>query len=142
MVKHIMLWKLKDELSAEEKQQYTEVQWKTKMEAECKLTVTEDPTKFSFRLYLSNGVSDDVPLANMVKYRVLDPDGYYCKWDSANQSFIRYISFNEFIPIMSVHSCKFVGSTTILLQCRIIIIIHIIQSNNCTAMIFPQNTLC
>ena len=75
------------ELSADEKAQYpTKESW----EEHCKLTVIEDPTKFSFRLYLSNGVSDDVPLANMVKYRVLDPDGYYCKWDSANQEFVRY----------------------------------------------------
>ena len=62
------------ELSADEKAQYpTKESW----EEHCKLTVTEDPTMFSFRLYLSNGVSDDVHLANMVKYRVLDPDGYY-----------------------------------------------------------------
>lgn len=58
--------------------------------AEHKLTAEEDPTKFAFRLYLSNGVTEDIPLAYMVKYRVLDPEGYYCRWDITTQNFVRY----------------------------------------------------
>ena len=45
------------------------------------LTEQDDPTTFSFRLYLSNGVSDTLTLANMADYRVKDGSGHYCKWN-------------------------------------------------------------
>ena len=51
------------------------------------LTAKDDPTTFSFRLYLSNGVNDTLTLANMYKYHVTDPDGYLCRWDVASQRF-------------------------------------------------------
>ena len=51
------------------------------------LTAEQDPTVFSFRLYLSNGSDDTPELANMAKYYVTDPDGMLCVWDSAAQSF-------------------------------------------------------
>ena len=49
------------------------------------LTAEEDPTTFSFRLSLSNGVNDTLNLANMYNYHVTDPDGYLCRWDVASQ---------------------------------------------------------
>ena len=52
------------------------------------LTSEEDSTTFSFRLYLSNGVDDNLHLADMYKYRVKDSSGNYCKWDAENQRFV------------------------------------------------------
>lgn len=52
-----------------------------------RITAEQDPTGFSFRLYLSNGVTDELELANMVDYRVRDPDGNLCIWDVVNQRF-------------------------------------------------------
>ncbi len=46
------------------------------------LETDDDDTTFSFRLFLSNGVNDDLQLANMVKYYVVDKGGYLCYWDS------------------------------------------------------------
>ena len=46
-----------------------------------KITAEQDPTTFAFRLYLSNGTIDELALANMFKYRVMDPEGYYCSWN-------------------------------------------------------------
>ena len=40
-----------------------------------------DNTLFQFRLYLTNGVDDELRLANMAKYRVKNASGYYCKWE-------------------------------------------------------------
>ncbi len=51
------------------------------------LSRQQDTTVFNFRLYLSNGVDNDLELANMAKYYVTDPDGYLCTWDPASQSF-------------------------------------------------------
>lgn len=51
------------------------------------LTSADDPTTFSFRLYLSNGVDDTLQLANMCKYHVKTTEGYYCTWDADNQRF-------------------------------------------------------
>lgn len=39
-----------------------------------------DNTLFQFRLYLTNGVDDELRLANMAKYRVKNASGFYCKW--------------------------------------------------------------
>lgn len=56
-----------------------------------------DNTTFQFRLYLTNGVDDDLRLANMAKYRVLTPSvkvdaensvRYYCSWDADAQRFV------------------------------------------------------
>lgn len=52
-----------------------------------KITAEQDPTTFSFRLYLSNGVTDELTLANMVKYRVISPNGKYCKWNESTLQF-------------------------------------------------------
>lgn len=40
-----------------------------------------DNTLFQFRLYLTNGVDDELRLANMAKYRVKNASGFYCKWE-------------------------------------------------------------
>lgn len=50
------------------------------------LTATQDPTTFSFRLYLSNGIDDTLELADMISYCVKNPAGYLCYWDSENQT--------------------------------------------------------
>lgn len=56
-----------------------------------------DNTTFQFRLYLTNGVDDELRLANMAKYRVLTPSvkideensvRYYCSWDADAQRFV------------------------------------------------------
>ncbi len=52
------------------------------------LTAQQDYTTFSFRLYLSNGVEDNLNLANMSKYYVVDPSGNYCSWDHNAQKFV------------------------------------------------------
>ena len=46
-----------------------------------------DPTTYDFRLYLSNGITDDLSLANMIDYYVKNPDGYLCYWDFDSQRF-------------------------------------------------------
>jgi fibro-slime domain-containing protein len=51
------------------------------------LSASDDPTTFSFRLYLTNGSDENLELANMHKYYVTDPDGYLCVWNVANQRF-------------------------------------------------------
>lgn len=53
--------------------------------------IFDDTTTFSFRLYMAtefDGAIDESP-ANMQTYHVKDPDGYYCRWDAANQQFAR-----------------------------------------------------
>ena len=52
------------------------------------LSAENDPTTFSYRLYLSNGSDDVLKLANMYKYYVRDPQGYLCKWDADAQKFV------------------------------------------------------
>jgi len=49
--------------------------------------ITDDPTGFSFRLYLGNENEPDPPAANTQDYHVKDPDGNYCVWNAATQSF-------------------------------------------------------
>ncbi|MBQ8927180.1 MAG: hypothetical protein IJ055_02755 [Oscillospiraceae bacterium] len=55
-----------------------------------RLSHAQDPTTFSYRLYLSNGVSAEMQLANLQRYYVLDEDNYLCTWDSDTQEFVRY----------------------------------------------------
>ncbi len=52
--------------------------------------LTNDTTPFNFRLYLAteHETYNELELANMYTYHVKDPDGVYCKWDSATQSFV------------------------------------------------------
>ena len=57
-------------------------------EADQPVNAQQDPTTFSFRLYLTNGVVDDLELANMYRYRVRDPEGYLCRWDAEVQKFV------------------------------------------------------
>lgn len=54
------------------------------------ITVADDDTEFSYRLYLGNDHCewDELPRANLFNYFVKDPNGYYCKWDTASQSFV------------------------------------------------------
>lgn len=56
-------------------------------EEDNELTAEDDPTTFSFRLYLTNGSDENLELANMQKYYVTDPDGYICRWDSTARAF-------------------------------------------------------
>ena len=56
-----------------------------------KITAEQDPTTFSFRLYLSNGVTDDLNLTNMFNYRVKDPEQYYCQWNMDEQKLERFV---------------------------------------------------
>lgn len=53
------------------------------------LYADDDSTRFSFRLQLSNGTDLDLSPANMVKYYVRDPEGYYCTWSVQDQAFVR-----------------------------------------------------
>lgn len=52
--------------------------------------ITDDPAKFSFRLYLSSVdvAADDMELANMYAYHVLSPNKKLCVYDSDIQSFV------------------------------------------------------
>ncbi|WP_295090383.1 SpaA isopeptide-forming pilin-related protein [Ruminococcus sp.] len=56
-----------------------------------KITAEQDPTTFSFRLYLSNGVTNEINLTNMFNYRVIDPEQYYCQWNMAKEKLERYV---------------------------------------------------
>ena len=47
----------------------------------------EDKTRFNIRLYLSNGTDDDLKLADMCRYYVVDPSGYLCHWNADTQHF-------------------------------------------------------
>ena len=51
------------------------------------LTAEDDGTTFSFRLYLSNGVQENLIAANMFDYYVKDSDGYFCMWNPATGRF-------------------------------------------------------
>lgn len=53
-----------------------------------KLLRSEDPTTFSFRLYLTNGADDILELANMRKYHVRDELDNLCKWDYGSHGFV------------------------------------------------------
>ena len=55
---------------------------------ETELTAEDDPTTFNYRLYLSNGTSGKLELANMVKYYVLDPEYHVCSWDADEAKFV------------------------------------------------------
>lgn len=48
--------------------------------------VTDDPTQFSFRLYLTSE-NNEMSYANMYPYFVKDAHGNYCAWDAQTQSF-------------------------------------------------------
>ncbi len=53
------------------------------------IDASADPTDFSFRLYLANGEKNEpLAVANMVKYRVLSPQGEYCRWDPGEACFV------------------------------------------------------
>ena len=49
----------------------------------------DSETEFTFRLYLGNEDADpsNLPYANMYSYCVKDADGYYCRWNEAEQKF-------------------------------------------------------
>ncbi|MBQ1307657.1 MAG: hypothetical protein IIY56_05850, partial [Erysipelotrichaceae bacterium] len=48
----------------------------------------DDKSEFSFRLYLASEF-DTLDLANMHTYHVKDHEGYYCRWDADQQSFVK-----------------------------------------------------
>ena len=50
--------------------------------------VTGDPTGFSFRLYLGGENDTELSAAYLQDYCVKDPEGNYCRWDMASQSFV------------------------------------------------------
>ena len=52
--------------------------------------ITNDDTKFKLRLYLSSLGADaeQLGLADRVPYRLVSPEGYYCKWDVDTQTFV------------------------------------------------------
>ena len=54
-----------------------------------RLHYSEDPTLFTFRLYLGNENEDagNLPLADMYDYHVKDPDGNYCRFNKSTQKF-------------------------------------------------------
>ena len=49
-----------------------------------------DQTHFAYRLYLGNENANpaSLPPANLYSYCVLDPNGFYCRWNTATQSFV------------------------------------------------------
>ena len=54
-----------------------------------RLSYADDPTTFTYRLYLTNGTSDELQAANLQRYYVLDESGSLCTWDSETQRFGR-----------------------------------------------------
>ena len=52
------------------------------------LSREDDPTEFSFRLFLGMENDDDPVLANMHEYHVMNEQGFYCRWDNPSQSFV------------------------------------------------------
>ncbi|MBR4628601.1 MAG: hypothetical protein IKO47_13080 [Ruminococcus sp.] len=53
-----------------------------------KVSYEDDSERYTFRLYLTDGISDNLKLTNMYKYHVLDPSGNYCTWDSNTGDFV------------------------------------------------------
>lgn len=47
----------------------------------------EDKTTFNIRLYLSNGTGNELSLADMCRYYVVDPTGHLCQWNADSQIF-------------------------------------------------------
>ena len=50
--------------------------------------VEDDPTGFNFRLFLGTESDDEPVPADSQDYHVKNPDGEYCVWDTASQSFV------------------------------------------------------
>jgi len=67
---------------------------------ETELTYENDQTTFNFRLYISDGISEELERANLQSYYILDPDGYLCVRDVATKTFTPYInsSGNKVLP--------------------------------------------
>ena len=59
-------------------------------EKENELSYEADQTTFNLRLYISDGTSEEVELANLKSYYVLDPEGYLCVRNVETKSFERY----------------------------------------------------
>ena len=57
--------------------------------------IHDDPTTFSFRLYLSTESDTELAGASMYTYHVKDENGYYCRWDASAQSFVKIVSDEE-----------------------------------------------
>lgn len=52
------------------------------------LSREDDPTTFSFRLYLGTENDEEPTLTNMHEYHVMNEQGFYCKWDNVSQNFV------------------------------------------------------
>lgn len=52
----------------------------------------EDKTTFNYRLYLSNGTGEELQLASLREYYVLDTKYRVCRWDASSQQFVLYTS--------------------------------------------------
>lgn len=52
----------------------------------------EDKTTFNYRLYLSNGTGEELQLASLREYYVLDTKYRVCRWDAPTQQFVLYTS--------------------------------------------------
>ena len=50
---------------------------------------TARKARFNFRLYLKAPFDEDFEAAGLYTYHVKDPAGYYCKWSSAENTFVR-----------------------------------------------------
>lgn len=65
---------------------------------EQEISADEDPSTFSFRLFLAtefDGDIDESP-ANMHTYHVKDPDGNYCRWDVTQQRLVPMDGVTDF----------------------------------------------
>ena len=57
-------------------------------DGETLLTREDDPTTFSFRLYLGGENDENLELVDRHPYHVKDEGGHYCRWDSTSEQFI------------------------------------------------------
>ena len=57
-------------------------------DTDCTTEILDDPSVFSFRLYLAKNKNETLTLANRYKYRVLNRNRELCTWDAANQKFV------------------------------------------------------
>ncbi len=64
---------------------------------ETEIPAEDDPTSFTFRLYLGTEFDENPELANMYAYYVKDPGGHYCQWDASLKSFVstEYTVFDD-----------------------------------------------
>ena len=66
------------------------------------LSDEDDPTLFSFRLFLGNesASTSNIPAANLYKYYVRDKDGYYCRFNAHDKKF-ESLPYNNFSDLLN-----------------------------------------